>query len=460
MAPGGAPSDALGLAAAIAAGHTGARAVMAATLEAVAASDPGAVARLLPEDDALRLADAATGGRGPFAGVPMLAKDLGAAARGLAPCAGAPALRARARDPEADSALFARFRAGGLIPVGLSTVPEFGMALTSEPPGAAPVRNPFDAGLSAGGSSGAAAAAVAAGLVAVAHATDAAGSIRVPAAACGLWGLKPSRGATPMGPEFSNLLMGLVGELVVARSLRDVDAAFELAAGRARGPFPDPADTPLPERPRIALMVPDRCGAPQREAARTVGRLLSETGCEVTEVPAPDALGLSAQALAGRILCVSLAEWLDGLGITEAEVTPFSAACAARGRAMSGREVFAMTRALAQLSHDAWALFDRADALLMPVLSGPPPRLGLFDAAETDPDARLARMEALAPNAALANAAGLPALVLPAGMADGLPVGVQLIGPMGADRALMTLAGRIAPALPPVPLPPLAGAVA
>jgi amidase len=128
-----------------------------------------------------------------------------------------------------------RFRAAGLAPVGLSTVPEFGFALSSEPPGGPVARNPFDEGRTPGGSSGGAAAAVAGGIVAIAHGTDAAGSIRVPAACCGLWGLKPSRGAEASGPIFANHLMGIASEGVLARSLRDVAAAFEDLRDAGRG---------------------------------------------------------------------------------------------------------------------------------------------------------------------------------------------------------------------------------
>ncbi|MFY8154306.1 MAG: amidase family protein, partial [Hyphomicrobiales bacterium] len=112
-------------------------------------------------------------------------KDLGSAAAGLPPRAGSTALYALPTPAGEDSELVKRFRRSGLLPFGLTTTPEFGLSLSSEPPGFAPARNPFDPARTPGGSSGGAAAAVAAGLVAIAHATDAAGSIRVPAACCG-----------------------------------------------------------------------------------------------------------------------------------------------------------------------------------------------------------------------------------------------------------------------------------
>ncbi|MBK5926474.1 amidase [Rhodobaculum claviforme] len=436
--------DATALAADIAAGRTTARAVMAATLAAVAArADLGAVARMLP--DAVALAAADSSAPGPFAGVPMLAKDLGCAARGLAPAAGSDALRSLLPDPEADSPLFARLRAGGLIPVGLSTVPEFGFALTSEARGGPVARNPFDATRSPGGSSGGAAAAVAAGLVAIAHATDAGGSIRVPAAACGLWGLKPSRGAVPMGPGFDNLLMGLASELVLARSLRDVATACALVA--------EGAAQPLPDRPRVALMMPERCGPAQHAAVAEVGRLLADAGCTVTHAPAPDDLGARAHRVAGDVLAAAMAEGVTALGLADSAMSPIAAAAVARGRALPGTAILAAHREMARIAHDATALLAGADVLVMPVLAGPPPPVGHFDATATDVDAHLARMEAVAPNAALANVTGWPALVLPAGMHAGLPVGVQMLAARGTDRALLRLAARIAPRLPAIPYP-------
>jgi amidase len=151
---------------------------------------------------------------------------------------------------------------------------------------------------------------------------------------------------------------------------------------------------------------------------------------------------------------VALATGLDALGVPDDEISPLAAANRARGRSFSGTEVFAITNRFAELS-DATrrALFSGCDVVLAPILSGPPPPVGSFPTDHGDLDAHLAKMEALAPNAALANLAGLPALAIPTGMVERLPVGVQLIGPPHADRALLSLAARIVPDLPPIPYP-------
>jgi len=433
--------DATALAKAIAQGRVTAPAVMDATLaRADAQAEMGAVVRLL-SPEAIPAPKP-----GPFSGVPMLAKDLGSHAKGLAPGAGSDALRARVAEPPHDSDFFGGLRAQGLVPIGLSTTPEFGFALSSEPPGQPPALNPFDTCFSAGGSSGGAAAAVAAGIVAVAHATDAAGSIRVPAACCGLWGLKPSRGATPMGPDFANFLMGIAGEGILARSLRDIATAFAPFQPQGRAP----------EHPRIAMVLPDRCDAINADATRHAARLFEAAGAHVTPCPAPDVLGAEAHALAGQILAISLAEWLDAYEIADAEISPLAAANAALGRAITGPQVFALSRRIQQISHSAAALFAKTDAILMPILSGPPPPLGAFPTDHSDIAGHLAKMEALAPNAALANIAGLPALAIPLPTTEPTPTAVQLIGPHGSDAMLLALAATITP--PQVPYPaPIAG---
>ncbi|MGJ8605086.1 MAG: amidase family protein [Marivita sp.] len=440
-------TDATALAAAIADGRVTPRAAMAASL-ACAKDVPGAVCRVLTEDVALAAADGAA--PGPFSGVPFLGKDLGSAAHGLGIAAGVPALRTRAEDPTKDSALFAQFRAMGLVPFGLTSVPEFGLALSTEPRGMPPAANPFDPTHSAGGSSGGAALAVASGIVAIAHATDAAGSIRVPAACCGVWGLKPSRGATPEGPDFGNHLMGIASELVLARSLRDVATVFHAVTGT-------PPDARRDQTFRIGLCLPEETAPETVAALKATAATLREHGHVVTEMPPPYQLAQACDHTARMILSVSLADWIDALGLIEPDITPISAAIAHEGRAMTGTQVFAITRDLARLSHDAAALFDSVDALLMPVLSGTPPKIGSFSDSETSAATRFARMAQIAPMASLANIAGLPALAFPAAVTNGLPIGAQLFAPLGKDAELLALAANLAHTAP-VPFPhPIAG---
>ena len=443
-------ADATALAGAIATGLVNPQAVVQAVYKATRdRADLGAVVTMLPRREAIRAVEEGAATDGPFAAVPMLAKDIGAPVADLRQGLGSDAVRARLSAPnrETEGRLIRAFRAGGLVPIGLSTVPELGFALSCEPPKGPVARNPFDRNRTPGGSSGGAAAAVAGGIVPIAHATDAAGSIRVPAAACGLWGLKPSRATQVTGPVFANHLMGIASEGVLARSLRDVASAFDLT--RVSG-----AEARLPETPVIGLAIPSWCETHVADAASRVSDSLAAAGCEILTMTAPEALGQDVQRLIGDILALACAAGLNALNIPDTEISPLAAANRARGEAISGSEVFAMTNNLAELS-DAitTALLSRCDAVLMPVLSGDPPLIGHFPTDHTDLDRHLDRMEEMAPCTSLANLAGLPALAFPAGMVDGLPCGVQIIGPPQSDRALLSLVARIVPVLPEIPYP-------
>ena len=438
--------DATSLAATIASGRISAAEAMAATLEAARHSmELGAIALV---DAEFAMAAAGPKPNGVFGGVPFLGKDLGSASAEFPIGAGVEAIRRRSAKGRG-SAMFQRFAKAGLLQAGLSTVPPFGLALTS-----GPARNPFNRSLSPGGSSGGAAAAVAAGIVAIAHATDAAGSIRVPAACCGLYGLKPSRGATVSGPDFGNHLMGLSSELVLARSLRDVTAAFTACFDRA-GDEPRAFSEPV----HIALCIPARCSGELATATRNAAASLGQLGCLVEDCPAPDELGAKAAHIARTILTASLAEWLSALDIPDTEIPALAAAVAAEGRSMPAARLFASSRDMAQLGFDLWQGFEKFDVILSPVLSKGPPPPDAFDFDNTDTNGHFSKMEAIAPNAALANVAGTPALAMPFGTdRQGLPLGIQLMSRQGTDIALLGLAERLSETAPQIQFPaPIAG---
>jgi amidase len=463
-------ADATDLAAAIRGGETSAVAVMEAALARTAdRADLGAV-RLVEPGIGLAGARAfddllARGSRratdAPFGGVPFLMKDLGAAAKGIACVAGSPALAERTPAPAADDALVRRFRRLGLVPFGTSTTPEFGLCLTSEPPGGPTARNPFDPGLSPGGSSGGAAAAVAAGIVAIAHATDAAGSIRVPAAACGLFGLKPTRGATPMGPLFGNHLMGIAGEFVVTRSARDLSAALSVAAGDAAGPLPDPdLDALDPDAGPVRVAVVDTAqglaeiDAAGRTAVNAAADILADAGHRVARVDPAHLVDLSRRSasVARRILSASLAAWLDFVGVGDRETSTLAAAVRREGRAMSAPSLFVADLDAARIAHALWGLFEHHDVVLTPMLASGPPAVGSMPTDHEDTDAHWSALTRTAPYAALANVGGVPAVSVPVGIGTRVPGAVQIVGPMGSDRLLIALSARIA-ASRPVDLP-------
>src|SRR5919197_657870 len=233
---------------------------------------------------------------GPLRGVPFLLKDLGALSKGDPYAAGIKVARAAGYVADHDSVITERFRAAGLVCVGRTNTPELGLMPTTEGEAYGPCRNPWDPGRSCGGSSGGSAAAVAAGMVPVAHASDGGGSIRIPASACGLVGLKPTRQRISEGPVIGDNMSGLTVELVVSKSVRDTAAILEAVHGAAPG---DPYVAPPPARPyteevdtdpgrlRIGLVTeplmhaePDAVVA---EAAREAAQLLEWLGHSVEE---------------------------------------------------------------------------------------------------------------------------------------------------------------------------------
>src|SRR3954447_3867575 len=183
---------------------------------------------------------------GPLSGVPFLIKDFGPMAKGVpffCGSRGVPGVR-----PGHDSHLMTRVRAAGLVTLGLTTAPEFGVSLTTEPERTGPTRNPWDPERSAGGSSGGSAALVAAGAVPIAHGSDGAGSLRIPASCCGLVGLKPSRGRVSPGPDAGDPLFGLTGHFGLTRSVRDTAHYLDAVHGPAAG---DKYTAPPPARPYV-----------------------------------------------------------------------------------------------------------------------------------------------------------------------------------------------------------------
>ncbi len=176
-----------------------------------------------------RLAAGAPLASAPFAGVPFLIKDIGAAYQGVPSEAGCRLMKGHV-SPH-DSELAGRYKRAGLVAIARTTTPEIGNNVSTESLATGPTRNPWDLERSAGGSSGGSAAAVAAGIAPMGHAADGAGSIRVPAANCGLFGLKPTRGRLPTGPDLHEILFGLVNDHVVTRSVRDSAALLDATAG-------------------------------------------------------------------------------------------------------------------------------------------------------------------------------------------------------------------------------------
>jgi amidase len=410
---------------------------------------------------------------GPFRGVPFLFKDLGAALAGQPMFMGMQFLKDLDFRSPVDTYLGSRLRDAGLVTIGKTNTPELGILPTTEPLAYGATANPWNLDHTPGGSSGGSAAAVAAGIVPVAHANDGGGSIRIPASCCGLVGLKPSRARTSQGPLAGDTMSGLVEELVVARSVRDVAGILDAVHGMGPG---DPYTAPPPSRPYMDELTADHEGLriglastpyidlePDPEvqvAARAAARMLTDLGHEVDEqtpeAPAassglPDpAQTFMARWYVGQTLTFQQLEMVTGRSIGADDVEPLTWEMAQRGKAVTGSEYLGavtLHQAIGRMLGD-W--FDSGhDLMLTPTLAETPPRLGDFPTTGADPFEAMRRAQSMGAFTALINSTGNPAISLPLHMSDGgLPVGVQLIAPYGREDLLLRVAAQLEAAHP------------
>ena len=410
---------------------------------AIAAVEPdlNALARPL-FDDALPSDPA-----GSLAAIPFLIKDSGPIARGVGFALGSRAVRGAVAAH--DHPLMARFRAAGLSTIGQTTAPEFALSFATESALYGITRNPWAPGRGAGGSSGGAAALVAAGAVPIAHANDGAGSIRIPASACGLVGLKPSRGRTPPGARSISSGHDTAREFAVTRTVRDTALLFRLVAE------PTAEAAPAPTRLRVAVDTRSwSAGAvdPQVAAATdAVGRMLEWIGHSVS---------VASPALDGALVvdAAMLGVYAAGRAILAAPRQPEAArleavsrAVLADSRAATIDDLEAAAHAQGRVSHAIDGLFDRYDVLVTPTWSQLPLRHGTLDYNDERYTARswLERLIEFGPFTAPFNVSGHPAISLPLGeSAEGLPIGVQLVAARGRDELLLAVAADLEQAMP------------
>lgn len=410
---------------------------------------------------------AARAGRfgGPFAGVPFLVKDLGCHIAGQISGQGSNLFRGYR--PDYTSELYRRFVAAGLNTFGKTTTPEFGLTVTTESRATGLTRNPWNPDHSAGGSSGGAAVAVATGVVPMAHASDGGGSIRCPASACGVFGLKPSRGRTPSGPKVTESWFGLSMNHAVTRSVRDSAALLDAIAGPERG---SRYVAPPPERPflaevgrdlgrlRIAVMRAPITGVPldpDVDAALTAAaRLLESLGHHVEEAaPALDAAPLTEAMVAVIAACTAaeVNQRLAELGRDSAgdDIEPVTQMFVHIGRTTGADRLAAANDALQGAAVAVAAFMTRFDIILSPVFAGPPILLGKIDLSPPDIASWTANITGYSPFTALYNWTGQPAMSVPLGESRaGLPIGIMAAARYGEDGLLFRLAGQLEQAAP------------
>ena len=399
--------------------------------------------------------DVAPAVNGPFAGVPSALKDN-------EDVAGYPTLHgswAPADTPATStSPWIAQYLALGFEPIAKTTLPEFGLTASTESSRFGATRNPWDTTRSVGGSSGGSAALVASGVVPIAHANDGGGSIRIPAAACGLVGLKPSRGRLIDIPELDRLPINLVTQGVVTRSVRDT--AYYFAEAERLQPAPDLRPMGMVVRPesrrlRIGLFTDAIAGIPVdprvSDAVRQAGRTLQSLGHEVEEIPPPVDEGFGRDFLRYWALISFLLQKAGGrvLGTdfdsarTEALTQELS-----RMAQEQALRIPASLRRLVRASREPEPVYATYDAILSPVLATPAPLIG-----ELGPDVpareHIVRLLRFASFTAWQNVTGAPAISLPlARTQEGLPIGVQVAAPRGEESRLLSLAYELEAAMP------------
>jgi amidase len=397
----------------------------------------------------------------PFRGVPFLLKDAVVRSAGDRYQHGLAALRDHPWYSPHDSELVRRYRAAGLTVLGRTAVPELTLAVTTEPTAFGPVRNPWDLERTAGGSSGGSAAAVAAGLVPAAHGNDMGGSIRIPAACCGLVGLKPSRDRTSLAPDFGEYWGPLTSQHVLTRSVRDSAALLDATAGGMTGDLHTaaPAVRPWldevgrdPGLLRIGLMTVPPGGEPvDAECLRAVNQtaqLLERLGHRVEHLHGPDLFDPIGRAGMLRIVSTGAArdvdEWERRLGVSIADLEPRTAAAVELGRGTSAVDLMNATDALARWSRRIASHTARFDSILSPTMALLPPKVGEFT--EHTPIASMSPVTALT---VVFNVSGQPAISLPLGTTPtGLPVGVQIAAALGGEDILFRLAAQLEAAQP------------
>ncbi len=438
-----------------------------AAIERIERLNPSLNAVITPMYEQARATAAGPIPVGPFAGVPFLMKDIIAFYGGVRMALGTALLRGFV--PDHDSELTLRYKKGGLITLGKTNTPELGLLPTTEPAAFGPTRNPWNTGRITGGSSGGSAAAVASGMVPMAHASDGGGSIRIPASCCGVFGLKPTRARNPLGPDFGDVLSGLVCEHAVTRSVRDSAALLDATAGPDVG---DPYWAPPPQRPfleevsadpgrlKVALS-PDfpfsakphaDCMTALKEAAalcESLGHVVEEAAPSITRNPAEGAGAFMTVWAAGCASTIDTIAAIGGITPTAGMFEPLTFAIYEQGREIRASRYLRAVATLQRLTREMARFFVDFDVMLTPVLAEPPVPLGTFDAPKDNPMKAWERVVAFAPYTAVVNATGQPAMSVPLFWnKDGLPIGSHFVGRFGDEATLFRLAAQLEQACP------------
>ena len=452
--------DATAQAELIRSGQVTAAELVEAAIERIEALNPQLNAVVTPVFD--RALDAArTGPTGPFAGVPYLLKDLACEMAGVRFTEGSRFLADHVSTSDQD--LVVRLRQAGLVILGKTNTSEFGLAPACEPVLFGPVRNPWDTGRSTSGSSGGSAAAVASGMVPFAHGNDLGGSLRYPAAACGVFALKPTRARNPLGPEYGDVAGGAAVEHALTRTVRDSAALLDATSGPALG---DPYWAPPPIRPFAAevgadpgrLRIAYTARTPEGElghpdcvaAADHAARLCASLGHEVTEADWPgftSEVGAAIWVMIKAATAWILRYWIRRVGRRPdpGEIEPLTRALWQAGEKVTAAEWLLAAEDAQRFARAVARFFTSYDAFLTPTMSTPPLPIGTMVSTPEDPWRSLEVSGQTVRYAGVAaNITGNPAMSVPLWWNDdSLPIGVHFLGRFGDEATLIRLASQL-----------------
>ena len=402
---------------------------------------------------------------GPLRGVPFLLKDLNALSQSSVTSNGCRFFSGNVADH--DTELVARYRRAGTVIFGKTNTPEFGLTITTEPKLFGATRNPWNLDFTSGGSSGGAAAAVAAGLVPAAHASDGGGSIRIPASCCGLFGLKPTRGRNPQGPDRGEGWSGMSTEHVITRSVRDSAAFLDATCGPDAGApyFAVPPAASFasevgrdPGRLRIAFSKHTPAGeriAPEcEEALGETAHLLEGIGHHMQETAldfVPPELGPAFRLVIAANIRVAIENYAmaQGRQPTADQFERITWMFFEAGVKSTAADYARAVTVLHRTGRLVAGFLQRYDLLLTPTMPRPPERLGVFDMDTPDPDAYAKAVGLFTSFTAPFNASGNPAISVPLHWsAQGLPIGMQLVARYGDEATLLRVAAQLEQARP------------
>lgn len=478
--------DAMGLAELVRQGHVTPAELCEEAIERIDRVNPQLNAVVTRMNDEGRKEASAPLPDGPFMGVPLLLKDLHFAYAGVRMTSGCKALQGNV--PNQDSEIVARIKKTGAVIIGKTNTPEFGLMGVTEPELFGPCRNPWNRDHTPGGSSGGSAAAVAARMAPMATGGDGGGSIRIPSAYCGLFGLKPSRGRNPTGPDHGRIWQGAVQNHVITRSVRDSAAMLDATQGADSGAPCEirPRDRPYleeaatnPGRLKIAFCTHSPIGTPVHsecvKAVENAAHLLEEMGHHPEEAsPDIDGLGLAKSYLAmyfGEVAAdVNELGSVLGRKAGRKDVEPLTYMLALLGQSFSSGVLIEALRRWDHAARKMGQFFQNYDLYMTPTTADPPAKIGelapqplellLIHTVNTLKLGWLLKNSRIVDNLAekslertpftqLANLCGLPAISVPLHWTpEGLPLGVQFIGPFGKEALLFQLAGELEKARP------------